>query len=1382
MTAATARVMKAMGLAGMMASGPAPMFPVAVAGVVVLLLGLAVIALSRDLLARLAALFLLAIAITDLTAVASVHSAVSAYDRRSAKHLDREAERLRTRIGSIEADLDQALAGVARGLAARNIEPAPANLFLLARNAVNAPLRGVRLLDERGMVRAWWGEDLRANGRAGFCFDTADLYILRTRQVVPPWSGGGPQGRWTIQAFERVINLARENPRFNIYDDWIVSDVFHGGFLRQQSGSKRYLIERRPDSVLWADIVSRSRAEVLTRMQTDGGDAAALLLAIGSVAAFLFIQQGRYRSSSRVAAPLAMIALLAAARTALLGITADSDPWRILQFDAYGSRILGPFSRSPFDLLLTAVALLAILAVASREAARSRAPWVVFARALAAGAAAWGYMELAGNLVDNSRISSLPDHIITSTMAQAVLLTALLLLAFALFEIVRHEVSGGATLAAIALAAVPVIALALRTHHTHAEVFLWVSAAAATVMLVHAFVRSAVLRSVAVALLVAFVVYAPAQAFERLSARRFIADTYAPLIVGEAGQLRTMIDDTLHNEFSHKELSALLPDDYQRMNLDDLAYVLWLRSDFSKWRIPAVISVSDVQGNPISRFGVGLPQFSESSSESGREVLRVGKLRRVLTHHDFDLTVFGAPIAHGSVHVVNPADPGATSYADVYRDFFEATPDDPATGLHAQREPVVYDREGNVHGTPTFRLQRSPAWYFGALAPGTGLWVDTGGNGDGPAIYLERTENALYAFPAPVLTAARQVQRAGGVAIWAIVLVLLAAAMRHLPELAGLVRRIRSLDFRTRASLYVTLMVLLPLIVFVLFVRAYLSNRLEAEYVERGQTALSTAQQVIEDYLASSASPSGETSAAARPDQVMTDEILAWLARAVGHDLHLYRDDQLFVSSRRDLFAAHVESERLGGDAYSAIVLGGKQLVRAARDSGSTQYIEIYSPINLSPGERYTLALPFIVQGRQIESQVNDLATSIYLLLVFIALASIAVAFRTARSVMTPVQALVGGAKAIAGGRFDYHVPIPADPDLGLLVRTFRDMAKSIDRQQKDLRHERDRLQTLLENINAAVVVLDGEMHIGASNQAARKLFALNENESGPFATGFEELRDFLVSHTAGLAGSQELAMSVDGALRTFRVSIVPLPDSEEEMLIAEDVTEILRSNRLEAWGEMARQVAHEIKNPLTPIQLTAEHLRAVAERDDPELPAVVRSAVDNILRQVVMLRETSREFSDYASTRQARRTPLDLRKLLLDVAAGYADSSGRGVAFTADIEPSTPATYPGDERLLRGAVANLIENAFQTDCGRVRLQSRAVDSKVLIAVEDNGPGVAPGLLPRIFDPYFSTKSAGTGLGLAIARKAIEEHGGTVRAENLDPGFRIVIELPMARS
>jgi nitrogen fixation/metabolism regulation signal transduction histidine kinase len=267
----------------------------------------------------------------------------------------------------------------------------------------------------------------------------------------------------------------------------------------------------------------------------------------------------------------------------------------------------------------------------------------------------------------------------------------------------------------------------------------------------------------------------------------------------------------------------------------------------------------------------------------------------------------------------------------------------------------------------------------------------------------------------------------------------------------------------------------------------------------------------------------------------------------------------------------------------------------------------------------------------------------------------------------------------------------------------------------------------------------------------------------------------------------------------------VPVPGEGEPaaLLVVEDVTETMRSQRLEAWAEMARIIAHEIKNPLTPIRLNIEHLQQVWSDQrgqgalDERFAQALERATGNVLAQVDELRLIASEFSTYSRIPKIDPRPGDLVEALRELAEPYRAAPPPGVVVEVEAEPaSIEARF--DRRLLSRAVRNLVENALRASAGGGRVVLRverqaatpvaadgdggapsAAAAEARIAVLDSGPGIDPSLLQRIFDPYFSTYDTGTGLGLPIARRIAEEHGGTIGARNRPGGgLEVYITLP----
>jgi nitrogen fixation/metabolism regulation signal transduction histidine kinase len=226
---------------------------------------------------------------------------------------------------------------------------------------------------------------------------------------------------------------------------------------------------------------------------------------------------------------------------------------------------------------------------------------------------------------------------------------------------------------------------------------------------------------------------------------------------------------------------------------------------------------------------------------------------------------------------------------------------------------------------------------------------------------------------------------------------------------------------------------------------------------------------------------------------------------------------------------------------------------------------------------------------------------------------------------------------------------------------------------------------------------------------------------------------------------------------------------------------ELERTHRVEAWAEMARQVAHEIKNPLTPIQLTAEHLRRVhADRGEPLSP-VLQECVATILTQVRLLRQIASEFSSFASSPTARPSTVNVPELMQEVLEPYRTGLQDRLVFDTDVPADLPPVHV-DRTLIARSLTNIIENALHAMPGHGRLSvlARAEDTAVRIRVSDTGAGMDAEALSRVFEPYFSTKSTGTGLGLTIARRNVELNGGTIAVSSeRDRGTTVEITLPI---
>ena len=444
----------------------------------------------------------------------------------------------------------------------------------------------------------------------------------------------------------------------------------------------------------------------------------------------------------------------------------------------------------------------------------------------------------------------------------------------------------------------------------------------------------------------------------------------------------------------------------------------------------------------------------------------------------------------------------------------------------------------------------------------------------------------------------------------------------------------------------------------------------------------------------------------------------------------------------------------------------------------------------------------------------NPLKLSFTLTLSLVLLLSIFAAVWTAlfsaRRMVAPLRDVALGTQAVAAGDYEARLP-PAGKDvIGFLVTSFNEMTHELSRardaarrNRRQVEEQRGYLETVLGRLSNGVLTFDQGGRLHTTNQAAHEILdgELGElagsslSELGAAHPHLRPLAEKIDPHLRGAPGTastwqEEVRLAGSAGRRTLMCSGARLAGPEGSpsghVVVFNDLTELIEAQRKAAWSEVARRLAHEIKNPLTPIQLSAERLRTkYLGRMEPEEGEVLDRLTRTIVQQVAAMMTMVRAFSDYARSPQIRPERLDLNALVMDVLEMYRDERAR-VPVLVRLDPKLPV-LEADPDHLRQVLHNLVKNAFEACAERPVARVEVETSRVTRAdrrfaefrIMDTGPGFPEEIIGRVFEPYTTSKPGGTGLGLAIVKKIVEEHRGRVWAENRrDGGGCVVLRVP----
>ncbi len=543
-------------------------------------------------------------------------------------------------------------------------------------------------------------------------------------------------------------------------------------------------------------------------------------------------------------------------------------------------------------------------------------------------------------------------------------------------------------------------------------------------------------------------------------------------------------------------------------------------------------------------------------------------------------------------------------------------------------------------------------------------------------------------------------------------------------------------------------------------------------------------------------------------------------------------DGKILVSSEKSLNSAQKAEldktlspirERKFGDSALTDGIGFDAAIARLNDGNLLVIVpDLRSDDNVT--ERVASSLEELDRLKDKQLTIRQIGVLTLLVLTFLLIfASSWTAFYIAKGLTRPIRALAKGADEIARGNLAHRVEVLAEDELDLLVASFNQMSAKLEENSAELGERRKYIETVLQSLSTGVISFDAQNRVTTINKAAKQILKLEDADYTDFELAKlvnEENRIVLErllnrAKRIGQASEQTVLQkeNPDAGAETFTglpvaLTASALPQSSGVVLVIEDLSELIAAQRASAWSEVARRMAHEIKNPLTPIQLSAERIakrfnalqnpkskvqsfldvfksknEGDTVKNEEQNAKVIKEGTETILREVNSLKSMVDEFSRFARLPDAKLESGNLNEIITQAAALYEDRD-------ALIELNLAETLPNaliDEEQLKRVFVNLIENsveAFAEAQENKRISIKTFYDKardiIVAEVSDNGSGITPSGFQKLFQPYFSTKGRGTGLGLAIVQRIVSEHRGKIKAVNNSPkGAKFIVELPV---